>query len=116
MSLATKSTRRQSTNILSTEYQNRQNQGGGGVSAALTKGKDLKIPSNFRLGDHVVIFAIRDNRKKYNGKTGVVCAVVWPNDRERSIIYVKVAGMQPCFFESELQRVPQTVEEVQPCE
>lgn len=85
------------------------------VSAALAKGKDSKISSNFRVGDSVVIFSLRENRTKYNGEIGQVCAVIWPNDRERSIIYVKTGKMQPCFSESELKKAPapQAVEEVE---
>ena len=90
------------------------------VSASLTKGKDLKIPCDLRIGQQVQVYSLRENRVKYNGKIGEVCAVVWPQDVSRSIIYVKVAGMQPCFFYSELtavaQPAPQAVEEVQLCQ
>lgn len=90
------------------------------VSAFVKKNHKLHnscIPCNLRLGDSVKINSSRESRTKYNGMIGKVCAVIWPRDIERTIIYVQVAKMQPCFFDSELQFVaPQPTTEVQPCE
>jgi hypothetical protein len=117
MSLATKDTTRQHLAIPRAVVQKGQTPPPESVSAIVTKNhKSGKIPSSFRVGDRVIIFSLRENRHKYNRQIGQVCAVVWPNDATRSIIYVKVAGMQPCFLESELMVAPQAEEGVQICQ
>ena len=75
-------------------------------------------PCNLRLGDSVRINSPRESRQKYNGMIGLVCAVVWPLDINRTVIYVKVNGLQPCFFNSELRFIaPELLEQgVQPCQ
>ena len=119
--LATKDTSAQDTIIPQNAIQKGQLPPPPNGSAKVKKKHKSTVPSDFRVGSQVKILSSRENRIKYNGLIGEVCAVVWPGDRERSIIYVKVADRQPCFFHSELKKAvepaPQVeVEEVQICQ
>lgn len=127
MNVASKYTDRQSTIIPQTGIQKRETPPPQPVSANVKKNHNLHNlqnlrsplnPCNLRLGDSVRINSPRESRQKYNGRIGVVCAVVWPRDIRRTIIYVKVCGMQPCFFNSELRFIaPELLEQgVQPCQ
>lgn len=117
MTLAINDTSPQSTFIPPKVVQKTQSPPPVSVSAIVTNCKEEKVTCDLRVGSRVQIFSKRENRTKYNGMVGEVCAVVWPRDISRSIIYVKVAGMQPCFFYSELTAVaPQAAEEVQSCQ
>lgn len=123
MNLAKKGTQKQSTPLPVLYPKKAQNAPPPSVSASLTKGKGTTIPCNIYPGESVKIQSERIDRQKYNGNIGTVLAVIYPGDRTRSIIYVAVNDRQPCFWYSEIVRVPKAVqlpqpetEEVQPCE
>lgn len=118
MNLATKDTPAQNTIVPQNAAQKVQSPPPKSVSAIVKKNhslhnlRDPRTPCNLRLGDPVRINSPRESRQKYNGMIGLVCAVVWPLDVNRTVIYVKVNGLQPCFFNSELRFIaPELLEQ-----
>lgn len=66
------------------------------------KNKDSIIPCQMYRGQQVVIASDRPNRFHFNGKIGKIAAVIYPQNIDRTIIYVRLEDASPCFFAHEV--------------
>lgn len=72
------------------------------VSRIAKKSKDFIVPCQLCRGQQVVIASNRANRFHFNGKTGKIAAVIYPQDASRTIVYVRLEDASPCFFAHEI--------------
>lgn len=67
------------------------------------KNKDFTVACQLYRGQQVVVASQRPNRFHFNGLRGKIAAIIYPQDAERTILYIALEdGGSPCFFAHEV--------------